>query len=125
VEGGALWRNGCDGKVLRCGAGKRHQQPCPVARRALQARRSTVPYRIIIILYYTGKTQNGTSLPTKRFLKVWCAPTVPCTAVLARGAHTWPMLMRMRNTPEAQHVLLMRGYISELNSSSPPQGRGI
>jgi hypothetical protein len=22
VEGGMLWRNGCDGKVLRCGAGK-------------------------------------------------------------------------------------------------------
>jgi hypothetical protein len=21
-----LWRNGCDGKVLRCGAGNRHQQ---------------------------------------------------------------------------------------------------
>jgi hypothetical protein len=21
-----LWRNGCDGKVLRCGAGDRHQQ---------------------------------------------------------------------------------------------------
>jgi hypothetical protein len=25
VEGGMLWRNGCDGKVLRCGAGERHQ----------------------------------------------------------------------------------------------------
>jgi hypothetical protein len=25
VEDGMLWRNGCDGKVLRCGAGKRHQ----------------------------------------------------------------------------------------------------
>jgi hypothetical protein len=22
---GMLWRNGCDGKVLRCGAGDRHQ----------------------------------------------------------------------------------------------------
>jgi hypothetical protein len=26
VDGGMLWRNGCDGKVLRCGAGNRHQQ---------------------------------------------------------------------------------------------------
>ena len=26
MEGGMLWRNGCDGKVLRCGAGNRHQQ---------------------------------------------------------------------------------------------------
>ena len=26
VIGGVLWRNGCDGKVLRCGAGDRHQQ---------------------------------------------------------------------------------------------------
>jgi hypothetical protein len=26
VIGGVLWRNGCDGKVLRCGAGERHQQ---------------------------------------------------------------------------------------------------
>jgi hypothetical protein len=26
VGGGMLWRNGCDGKVLRCGAGIRHQQ---------------------------------------------------------------------------------------------------
>jgi hypothetical protein len=25
VDGGMLWRNGCDGKVLRCGAGNRHQ----------------------------------------------------------------------------------------------------
>jgi hypothetical protein len=31
VEDGMLWRNGCDGKVLRCGAGKRHQQPAPPA----------------------------------------------------------------------------------------------
>jgi hypothetical protein len=32
VEDGMLWRNGCDGKVLRCGAGKRHQHSsakCP------------------------------------------------------------------------------------------------
>jgi hypothetical protein len=27
VDGGMLWRNGCDEKVLRCGAGNRHQQP--------------------------------------------------------------------------------------------------
>ena len=26
MDGGMLWRNGCDGKVLRCGAGDRHQQ---------------------------------------------------------------------------------------------------
>jgi hypothetical protein len=26
VDGGMLWRSGCDGKVLRCGAGNRHQQ---------------------------------------------------------------------------------------------------
>jgi hypothetical protein len=25
VDGGMLWGNGCDGKVLRCGAGNRHQ----------------------------------------------------------------------------------------------------
>jgi hypothetical protein len=25
VEGGVLWRNGCDGKFLRCGAGERYQ----------------------------------------------------------------------------------------------------
>jgi hypothetical protein len=25
VDGGMLWRNGRDGKVLRCGAGNRHQ----------------------------------------------------------------------------------------------------
>ena len=25
MEGGVLWRNGCDGKALRCGAGERHQ----------------------------------------------------------------------------------------------------
>ena len=25
MEEGMLWRNGCDGKVLRCGAGDRHQ----------------------------------------------------------------------------------------------------
>ena len=25
MDGGMLWRNGCDGKVLRCGAGNRHQ----------------------------------------------------------------------------------------------------
>jgi hypothetical protein len=29
VDGGMLWRNGCDGKVLRCGAGNRHQQLFP------------------------------------------------------------------------------------------------
>jgi hypothetical protein len=29
VDGGMLWRNGCDGKVLRCGAGNRHQQTTP------------------------------------------------------------------------------------------------
>jgi hypothetical protein len=29
VDGGMLWRNGCDGKVLRCGAGNRHQQDLP------------------------------------------------------------------------------------------------
>jgi hypothetical protein len=29
VDGGMLWRNGCDGKVLRCGAGNRHQQAIP------------------------------------------------------------------------------------------------
>jgi hypothetical protein len=31
VDGGMLRRNGCDGKVLRCGAGNRHQHlgpPC-------------------------------------------------------------------------------------------------
>jgi hypothetical protein len=32
VDGGMLWRNGCDGKALRCGAGNRHQQPVPVIR---------------------------------------------------------------------------------------------
>jgi hypothetical protein len=26
VEGGMIWRKGYDGKVLRCGAGERHQQ---------------------------------------------------------------------------------------------------
>ena len=26
MDGGVLWRNGCDGKALRCGAGNRHQQ---------------------------------------------------------------------------------------------------
>ena len=26
MDGGMLWRYGCDGKVLRCGAGNRHQQ---------------------------------------------------------------------------------------------------
>jgi hypothetical protein len=31
VEGGMLWRNGCDGKVLRCGAGERHRQCMIVA----------------------------------------------------------------------------------------------
>jgi hypothetical protein len=34
-----LWRNGCDGKSLRCGAGKRHQQyypPTPTANPAVQ-----------------------------------------------------------------------------------------
>jgi hypothetical protein len=25
VDGGMLWRDGCDGKALRCGAGNRHQ----------------------------------------------------------------------------------------------------
>jgi hypothetical protein len=30
VDGGMLWRNGCDGKVLRCGAGNRHQQVSPL-----------------------------------------------------------------------------------------------
>jgi hypothetical protein len=25
VDGGMLWRSGCDGKALRCGAGNRHQ----------------------------------------------------------------------------------------------------
>jgi hypothetical protein len=29
VDGGMLWRNGCDGKVLRCGAGDTHQQAPP------------------------------------------------------------------------------------------------
>jgi L-asparaginase II len=29
VDGGMLWRNGCDGKVLRCGAGNRHQHIRP------------------------------------------------------------------------------------------------
>jgi hypothetical protein len=29
VDGGVLWRNGCDGKVLRYGAGERHQQVFP------------------------------------------------------------------------------------------------
>jgi hypothetical protein len=27
VEEGVLWRNGCDGKALRCGAGERHPYP--------------------------------------------------------------------------------------------------
>ena len=40
---------------------------------------------------------------------MWCAPTVPCTAVLVRGAH---------NIPEVQYVL--RGYIRAL----PLRGRG-
>jgi hypothetical protein len=31
MEGGMLWRNGCDGKVLRYGAGDRHQQVAEAA----------------------------------------------------------------------------------------------
>jgi hypothetical protein len=30
VDGGMLWGNRCDGKVLRCGAGNRHQHAHPV-----------------------------------------------------------------------------------------------
>jgi hypothetical protein len=26
-----LWRNGCDGKALHCGAGKRHRHSCGIA----------------------------------------------------------------------------------------------
>jgi hypothetical protein len=32
VDGGMLWRSGCDGKVLRYGAGERHQHPETAAR---------------------------------------------------------------------------------------------
>ena len=32
MDGGILWRNGCDGEVLRCGAGERHQQLHPNVR---------------------------------------------------------------------------------------------
>ena len=45
------------------------------------------------------------------YLKMMCVPAVPYTAVLAGGAH---------NTPEAQHVMPMRGYIRAL----PLRGRG-
>jgi hypothetical protein len=44
-------------------------------------------------------------------LKAMCAPAVPCTAVLAGGAH---------DTPEVQHVMPTRGYIRAL----PLRGRG-
>jgi hypothetical protein len=44
-------------------------------------------------------------------LKMMCAPTAPCTAVLAGGAH---------DVPEARHVMLTRGQIRAL----PLRGRG-
>ena len=44
-------------------------------------------------------------------LKMMCAPTVPCTAVLTGGAH---------NMPEAQRAMLIRGYVRAL----PMRGRG-
>jgi hypothetical protein len=44
-------------------------------------------------------------------LKAMCAPAVPCTAVLAGGAHI---------IPEVQHAMLIRGCIRAL----PLRGRG-
>jgi hypothetical protein len=46
-------------------------------------------------------------------LKMWFTPTVPCTAVLVRGAH---------NTPGVQHVLLIRGYIRTLSLRDRGEG---
>jgi hypothetical protein len=46
-------------------------------------------------------------------LKTWRAPTVPCTAVLVRGAHEMP-------EAQYQYVLPVRGYIRAL----PLRGRG-
>ena len=40
MDGGMLWRNGCDGKVLRCGAGNRHRIFPGAAGLAAPARRS-------------------------------------------------------------------------------------
>jgi hypothetical protein len=48
-------------------------------------------------------------------LKKMCAPTVPCTAVLAGGAH---------NIQEVQHVILIRGYIRALPLRVARQGAG-
>jgi hypothetical protein len=60
VDGGMLWRNECDGRVLRCGAGERHQhkhnppitQQC--TRRALYSIGTvTVQYLYFEMLYQT------------------------------------------------------------------------
>jgi hypothetical protein len=45
VDGGVLWRNGCDGKALRCGAGNRHKQ--------MRAITCTVQYYCIAVVYFS------------------------------------------------------------------------
>ena len=54
MDGGMLWRNGCDGKVLRCGAGDRHQQ---VNIQILIAVPALEMYDMT--RFETGKTLNG------------------------------------------------------------------
>jgi hypothetical protein len=72
VEGGVLWRNGCDGKVLRCGAGERNQH------QAGKFSRKAIEY-----------TENREEAPSDLHLQYSIIPVSPRPT--ARGPWGWGM----------------------------------
>ena len=56
MDGGMLWRNGCDGKVLRCGAGNRHQH---TRRQGILGWRMTWQKRSVVYSMYVKNSSAG------------------------------------------------------------------
>jgi hypothetical protein len=105
VGGGMLWRNGCDGKVLRCGAGNRHQQD------ALCSSYSSIIYTIYFAvracLAFISVTRVGLALCP---VALW---VIPVQRLIHKREHTFHgPPPRHRFVAEAQSVEVVPYFVT-------------
>jgi hypothetical protein len=100
VEGGVPWRNGCDGRVLCCGAGERHQQKHWESRLSLLPKPlsscESYRYGAVFVGRCSPNFESRFSLefPLLKSLEAWscCAPFAPIMLYNNRGRFSFTAL---------------------------------